>query len=86
MVGIRMIRLRIILVGYISTMQCASTAARMTTGTHSDRNITHLILINKELSQIRFQGFLGLNLPGGGTSSKNLSPFTRALAPPFIGR
>jgi hypothetical protein len=27
-----------------------------------------------------------MNLPDDGTSSKNLSPFTRALAPPFIGR
>jgi hypothetical protein len=27
-----------------------------------------------------------VNLPCGGTSSKNLNPFTRALAPPFIGR
>jgi hypothetical protein len=27
-----------------------------------------------------------MNLPSGGTSSKNLNPFTRALTPPFIGR
>jgi hypothetical protein len=27
-----------------------------------------------------------MNLLNDGTSSKNLSPFTRALAPPFIGR
>jgi hypothetical protein len=27
-----------------------------------------------------------MNLPGDGTSFKNLSPFTHALAPPFIGR
>jgi hypothetical protein len=27
-----------------------------------------------------------MNLPSDGTSSKNLNPFTRALAPPFIGR
>jgi hypothetical protein len=27
-----------------------------------------------------------MNLPVDSTSSKNLSPFTRALAPPFIGR
>jgi hypothetical protein len=27
-----------------------------------------------------------VNLPSSDTSSKNLNPFTRALAPPFIGR
>jgi hypothetical protein len=27
-----------------------------------------------------------MNLPVDGTSSNNLNPFTRALAPPFIGR
>jgi hypothetical protein len=27
-----------------------------------------------------------MNLPVDGSSSKNLNPFTRALAPPFIGR
>jgi hypothetical protein len=34
--------------------------------------------------KIRTRGTM--TLLNGGTSSKNLSPFTRALAPPFIGR